>query len=48
MAKIIKYASTLEQIKDSRFQTNDWSNLNNAVGGTTLSTNSTFTSGDGG
>ena len=48
MAKIIKYASTLEQIKDSRFQTNDWSNLNNAVGGTTLSTNSTFTSRDGG
>lgn len=42
MGKIEKYASTLEELKDSRFQVNGWNNLNDAVGNTGLSATSTY------
>ena len=42
MVKKSYYATTLEQIKDDRFQTNDWTNLKDAVGGTNLSASSTY------
>ena len=44
MGTITKYATTLEQISDSRFQTNEWTNLENGVGNTNVSTSSQYTS----
>lgn len=43
MSTITKYATTLEAIQDVRFGTNDWSNLENGVGNTNVSTSSTYT-----
>ena len=44
MGTITKYATTLEQVSDSRFQTNEWSNLENGVGNTNVATSSKYTS----
>lgn len=43
MGTITKYASTLQAMRDDRFQTNAWSNLENGVGNTNVSTSSTYT-----
>ena len=43
MGTITKYATTLEAIRDGRFQTNGWNNLENGVGNTNVATTSTYT-----
>jgi len=47
MAVITKYASTVEEIKDDRFQSNSWSNLVDAVGSNGLVASSSYTIKDG-
>ena len=42
MATIVKYANTIEQISDDRFQSNTWSDLGGAVGNNNLSAKSSY------